>query len=81
MNESKIISKIQTILQRDITEHSMLSDVTKDSLDALYFITEIEDTFDIVIPMSIMTDIKTIDNLVAYIQSSIVGKQCTRNTS
>ena len=74
MNESKIISKIQTILQRDITEHSMLSDVTKDSLDALDFITEIEDTFDIVIPMSIMTDIKTIDNLVAYIQSSIVKK-------
>ena len=74
MNESKIISKIQTILQRDITKHSMLSDVTKDSLDALDFITEIEDTFDIVIPMSIMIDIKTIDNLVAYIQSSIVGK-------
>lgn len=74
MNESKILDKIRTILQKDITKHSMLSDVTKDSLDALDFITEIEDAFDIVIPMSIMTNIKTIDNLVAYIQSSIVRK-------
>ena len=74
MTESEILNKIQTILQRDITEHSMLSDVTKDSLDALDSIAEIEDTFDIVIPMNIMTDIKTIGNLVAYIQSSIVKK-------
>ena len=74
MTESEILNKIQTILQRDITEHSLLSDVTKDSLDALDSIAEIEDTFDIVIPMNIMTDIKTIGNLVAYIQSSIVKK-------
>jgi acyl carrier protein len=74
MTESEILDKIQTILQRDISMHSMFMDVIKDSLDALDIITEIEDTFDIVIPMNITTDIKTIGNLVSYIQSSIVKK-------
>jgi acyl carrier protein len=74
MNQEQILIKMQTVLKKEISYETVFAHAFEDSLDALDNIAEIEDAFDIVIPISILTDINTIGDLVRYIEITILAK-------
>jgi len=74
MNQEQILFKMQTVLKKEISYETVFAHTFEDSLDALDNIAEIEDAFDIVIPISILTDINTIGDLVRYIEITILAK-------
>jgi acyl carrier protein len=74
MNQEQILFKMQTVLKKEISYETVFARAFEDSLDALDNIAEIEDAFDIVIPISILTDINTIGDLVRYIEITILAK-------
>jgi acyl carrier protein len=74
MNQEQILIKMQTVLKKEISYETVFAHAFEDSLDALDNIAEIEDAFDIVIPISILTGINTIGDLIEHIEIAIMSK-------
>ena len=77
-DKPEIISVIATLLEPFNAEHKALSEVTDipaelniDSVGVLDFIMEVEDHFDIEIPMNVVSEIRTIGELADYVQSKV----------
>lgn len=78
MEDSKVVAQICTLLlpfnaagktlgaQTDIP-----AELNIDSVGILDFIMEVEDHFDVEIPMNVVADIRTIGELSAYVQSQL----------
>lgn len=74
INQLEILNKIETIIGYSVFPETILINVFKDSLHSLDIINEIEDTFDIVIPINIISGIKTVSDLISYIEICINDK-------
>ncbi|MDE2384605.1 MAG: acyl carrier protein [Alphaproteobacteria bacterium] len=75
---SEIIPVLVSLLAPFNPENKALSEVTDipaelniDSVGVLDFIMEVEDHFDIEIPMNAVANIRTIGELAAYVQSQL----------
>ena len=75
MNHGDILMKIRVIINNDsANENTLLLDIFKDSLDALNIITEIEDEFDINIPVNIAGELINVGELVSFVEDSLIRK-------
>jgi len=75
MNHDDILMKIRVIINNDsANENTLLLDIFKDSLDALNIITEIEDEFDINIPVNIAGELINVGELVSFVEDSLIRK-------
>ena len=77
-DKATIISVITKLLEPFNVEHKALSEATDipaelniDSVGVLDFIMEVEDHFDIEIPMNVVSEIRTIGELADYVQSKV----------
>jgi acyl carrier protein len=75
---TEIIAVICKLLGPFNTEHKVLNAETDipaelniDSVGVLDFIMEVEDHFDIEIPMNVVSDTRTIGELATYVQSQL----------
>ncbi len=78
MEDSKVVARICTLLLPFNAQGKILNAQTDipaelniDSVGILDFIMEVEDHFDIEIPMNVVADIRTIGELSAYVRSQL----------
>ena len=77
-SKTEIIEVVCKLLGPFNTEHKALSETTDipaelniDSVGVLDFIMEVEDHFDIEIPMNVVSEIRTIGELADYVESKV----------
>jgi acyl carrier protein len=81
MNENdKIFEQILAILKpfsvdgnKITAETDLVADLSIDSVKAMEIIVKIEDLFDISVPINILSDIQTVDDLVVQTHKLIAG--------
>ncbi|MEO6608760.1 MAG: acyl carrier protein [Aestuariivirga sp.] len=78
-SKTEIIEAICKLLEPFNAEHKALSATTDipaelniDSVGVLDFIMEVEDHFDIEIPMNVVSEIRTIGELADYVEGKVV---------
>ncbi len=77
MTNEQLVEEISTIIEErlgvsasDITpEKSLVNDLGADSLDSVELIMSIEQKFDISIPEEAAENIKTVGDIISYVQS------------
>ena len=74
-SDQKILSKVVEILREHVSkdaeiraETNLESDLSIDSLKSMEILAAVEDTFDIAIPINVLSDIQTVEDLTLQIQ-------------
>ncbi len=78
MENSKTVTEICTLLlpfnatgKKLSAQTDIPAELNIDSVGILDFIMEVEDHFDVEIPMNVVSDIRTIGELATYVQSQL----------
>ena len=66
-----VLEKVKAILseQFDVEEDKIINDLGADSLDVVDLLMSIEDEFEVEVPDDEIENIKTVDDLVKYIEN------------
>ena len=67
----QILAEQLSVDQADLTDNTSFDDLNADSLDVVDLLMSIEDEFEIEVPDEEIENIKTVDQLVKYIEANM----------